>query len=67
VFGLQFAFTIGFHILWPAYTIGVSEFIVILKGAGGVDRRSREQPPAFSLKILLALGQISESGACQAD
>ena len=27
---LQFAFTIGFHILWPAYTIGISGFIVIL-------------------------------------
>jgi cytochrome d ubiquinol oxidase subunit I len=26
----QFAFTIGFHILWPAYTIGVSGFIVII-------------------------------------
>jgi hypothetical protein len=26
----QFAFTIGFHILWPAYTIGVSGFIVIV-------------------------------------
>jgi cytochrome bd-type quinol oxidase subunit 1 len=26
----QFAFTVGFHILWPAYTIGVSGFIVIL-------------------------------------
>jgi cytochrome d ubiquinol oxidase subunit I len=26
----QFAFTIGFHILWPAYTIGISGFIVIL-------------------------------------
>src|SRR5437763_13342979 len=26
----QFAFTIGFHILWPAYTIGLSGFIVIL-------------------------------------
>ncbi len=26
----QFAFTIGFHILWPAYTIGMSGFIVIL-------------------------------------
>jgi cytochrome bd-type quinol oxidase subunit 1 len=23
---LQFAFTIGFHILWPAYTIGVCGF-----------------------------------------
>lgn len=27
---LQFAWTIGFHILWPAYTIGVSGFIVII-------------------------------------
>jgi cytochrome d ubiquinol oxidase subunit I len=26
----QFAFTIGYHILWPAYTIGISGFIVIL-------------------------------------
>src|SRR3954467_9778747 len=26
----QFAFTIGFHILWPAYTIGVSGFIAIV-------------------------------------
>jgi cytochrome bd ubiquinol oxidase subunit I len=27
---LQFAWTIGYHILWPAYTIGVSGFIVLL-------------------------------------
>jgi cytochrome d ubiquinol oxidase subunit I len=27
---LQFAWTIGYHILWPAYTIGVSGFIVIV-------------------------------------
>jgi cytochrome d ubiquinol oxidase subunit I len=26
----QFAFTVGYHILWPAYTIGISGFIVIL-------------------------------------
>jgi cytochrome d ubiquinol oxidase subunit I len=26
----QFAFTIGFHILWPAYSIGVSGFIVVV-------------------------------------
>jgi cytochrome d ubiquinol oxidase subunit I len=25
-----FAFTIGYHILWPAYTIGISGFIVIV-------------------------------------
>ena len=27
---LQFAWTIGYHILWPAYTIGISGFIVIV-------------------------------------
>lgn len=27
---LQFAFTIGYHILWPAYTIGISSFIIVL-------------------------------------
>jgi cytochrome d ubiquinol oxidase subunit I len=26
----QFALTIGYHILWPAYTIGISGYIVIL-------------------------------------
>ena len=26
----QFAFTIAFHILWPAYTIGISGFIAIV-------------------------------------
>ncbi|ABD04916.1 Cytochrome bd ubiquinol oxidase, subunit I [Rhodopseudomonas palustris HaA2] len=27
---LQFAFTIGYHILWPAFTIGIAWFIVVL-------------------------------------
>jgi cytochrome d ubiquinol oxidase subunit I len=27
---IQFAWTIGYHILWPAYTIGISGFIVII-------------------------------------
>jgi cytochrome bd-type quinol oxidase subunit 1 len=26
----QFAFTIDYHILWPAYSIGISGFIVVL-------------------------------------
>ena len=30
---LQFAWTIGYHILWPAYTIGISGFIVIVNAA----------------------------------
>ena len=27
---IQFALTIGYHILWPAYSIGISAFIVLL-------------------------------------
>ncbi len=30
LYRLQFAWTIGYHILWPAYTIGISAFIVFL-------------------------------------
>ncbi|SEJ81598.1 cytochrome bd-I ubiquinol oxidase subunit 1 apoprotein [Sphingobium sp. AP50] len=30
---LQFAFTIGYHILWPAFTIGLAWFVVVLNGA----------------------------------
>src|SRR5260370_29053924 len=29
---LQFAFTIGFHILWPTFTIGLASFIALLSG-----------------------------------
>ncbi|HJU16246.1 MAG TPA: cytochrome ubiquinol oxidase subunit I [Stellaceae bacterium] len=29
---IQFALTIGYHILWPAYSIGVSGYIVLLNG-----------------------------------
>jgi cytochrome d ubiquinol oxidase subunit I len=27
---LQFAFTIGFHILWPTFTIGIASFVAFL-------------------------------------
>lgn len=29
---LQFAFTIGFHILWPTFTIGLAWFVALLSG-----------------------------------
>jgi cytochrome d ubiquinol oxidase subunit I len=29
---LQFAFTIGFHILWPTFTIGLACFVALLSG-----------------------------------
>jgi cytochrome d ubiquinol oxidase subunit I len=27
---IQFAFTVGFHILWPAFTIGIASFVAFL-------------------------------------
>src|SRR5579859_926321 len=27
---LQFAFTIGYHIIWPTYSIGIASFITLL-------------------------------------
>ena len=53
---LQFAFTIGYHILWPAYTIGISGFIVILNLAW---LRTRNQVYRDQLRFwihLFALG-----------
>ena len=29
---LQFAFTIGYHILWPTFTIGIACFVALLSG-----------------------------------
>ncbi len=29
---LQFAFTIAFHILFPAFTIGLAAFLAVLEG-----------------------------------
>ena len=29
---LQFAFTMGFHILWPTFTIGIACFVAVLSG-----------------------------------
>jgi cytochrome bd ubiquinol oxidase subunit I len=53
---LQFAFTIGYHILWPAYTIGISGFIVVLNL---LSRRTRKQVYRDQLRFwihLFALG-----------
>ncbi|HWG79032.1 MAG TPA: cytochrome ubiquinol oxidase subunit I [Stellaceae bacterium] len=36
---LQFAWTIGYHILWPAYTIGISGFIVVVNALWLVTRK----------------------------
>ena len=40
---LQFAFTISFHIIFPAFTIGLAAWLTILAGTGSHDR-----PPGVS-------------------
>jgi cytochrome d ubiquinol oxidase subunit I len=44
---IRFAFTIGYHILWPAWTIGISGFIVILNVLWLRTRRTRRTCPTF--------------------
>ena len=36
---LQFAFTLGYHILWPAFSIGIAGFLVVLNAAWLKTRR----------------------------
>ena len=52
---LQFAVTVGFHILWPAYTIGVSGFIAIvnfLQLLSGVASATPRSPPSSDTRRL---------------
>ena len=53
---LQFAWTIGYHILWPAYTIGISGFIVIVEGLWLATGRSVYRDLARFWIHLFALG-----------
>jgi len=39
---LQFAFTVGFHIIFPAFTIGLASFLAVLEGLWLITKR-----PAF--------------------
>ena len=53
---LQFAFTVGFHILWPAYSIGIASFVALLNCLWTLtDRPVYQQLMRFWLR-LLALG-----------
>ena len=38
---LQFAFTIAYHIMWPAYSIGIAGFIVLLNASVVAHRQDR--------------------------
>ncbi len=38
---LQFAFTIGFHIIFPAFTIGLASFLAVLEGLWLFTRKER--------------------------
>ena len=43
---LQFAFTVSFHFLFPAFTIGLASYLAVLEGALALDPR-RRLPPAL--------------------
>ena len=38
---LQFAFTIGFHIIFPAFTIGLASFLAVLEGLWLITKQAR--------------------------
>ena len=42
---LQFAFTIGFHIIFPAFTIGLASFLAVLEGLWLFTKRAAVQEP----------------------
>ena len=35
---VQFAFTIAFHILFPAFTIGLASYLAVFEAEGAIDR-----------------------------
>jgi cytochrome bd ubiquinol oxidase subunit I len=53
---LQFAFTVGFHILWPAYSIGIAAFIAFLNGLWLKTNRPVYQRLMHFWQKLFALG-----------
>ena len=53
---LQFAFTVGFHILWPAYSIGIAAFIAFLNALWLKTNRSVYQRLMHFWQKLFALG-----------
>ena len=53
---LQFAFTIGYHILWPAYSIGIAAFIAFLNALWLKTNRPVYQQLMHFWQKLFALG-----------
>jgi cytochrome bd ubiquinol oxidase subunit I len=53
---LQFAFTIGFHILWPAYSIGIASFVALLHALWVFTNRPVYQQLLRFWQRLFALG-----------
>ena len=41
---LQFAFTVAFHILFPAFTIGLASYLAVLEGLWLRTRPRRRRP-----------------------
>ena len=38
---VQFAFTMSFHIIFPAFSIGLASYLAVLEGAVAEDRAAR--------------------------
>ena len=53
---VQFAFTVGFHILWPAYSIGIAAFVAFLNGLWLKTGRPVYQQLTHFWQKLFALG-----------
>jgi hypothetical protein len=59
----QFAFTMSFHIIFPAFSIGLASYLAVLEGAVAVDRaRGLHQPVqllAEDLRVAFGMGVVS--------
>ena len=38
---IQFAFTVSFHFIFPAFSIGLASYLAVLEGAVAEDRQGR--------------------------
>ena len=63
---LQFAFTIAFHILFPAFTIGLAAFLAVLEGLWlGTKREAFKTLYLFWVKVFaisFGMGVVSTPG-----
>ena len=63
---IQFAFTVSFHILFPAFTIGLASYLAVLEGLFGAEGKvevgwvvESEKLPKGAVKLLLNLALLA--------